>query len=69
VEPARTLMIGDTEFDLQMARAAGTDAVGVAWGAHDRRRLLDQMPLTCLDRLTDLPAWLEHFEAEMDQCL
>ena len=69
VEPARTLMIGDTEFDLQMARAAGAGAVAVAWGAHDRRRLIDQMPLTCLDRLTDLPVWLEHFEAEMDQCL
>lgn len=69
VEPARTLMIGDTEFDLQMAHAAGTGAVGVAWGAHDRSRLADQLPLTCLDRLTDLPAWLKDFEAELDEGL
>lgn len=33
-EPSDTLMIGDTEFDMQMALAAGTAAVGVSWGYH-----------------------------------
>ena len=33
-EPASTMMIGDTSFDMAMARAAGTRAVGVAWGYH-----------------------------------
>lgn len=33
------VMIGDTEFDMQMARAAGVHAVGVSWGYHDRSRL------------------------------
>ncbi|MEX2104213.1 MAG: pyrophosphatase PpaX [Bacilli bacterium] len=29
--PASTLMIGDSEYDLQSAKAAGVDSVGVAW--------------------------------------
>lgn len=32
--PAETLMVGDTSFDMEMARAAGARAIGVAWGYH-----------------------------------
>ncbi len=32
--PGTTVMIGDTSFDMAMARAAGARAVGVAWGYH-----------------------------------
>jgi phosphoglycolate phosphatase len=35
VEPARTLMIGDTTHDLQLAANAGTASIGVSYGAHD----------------------------------
>jgi phosphoglycolate phosphatase len=38
VEPERTLMIGDTTHDLQMAQNAGCACVGVSYGAHARRR-------------------------------
>lgn len=34
VDPARAVMVGDTTFDVQMARAAGVRAVGVSWGYH-----------------------------------
>ena len=34
VEKKRTVMIGDTSYDMQMARNAGTLAIGVAWGYH-----------------------------------
>lgn len=34
VQTARTLMVGDTTHDLQMAQNAGTHAAGVAYGAH-----------------------------------
>ncbi|MEI9928380.1 MAG: HAD-IA family hydrolase [Sphingomonas sp.] len=37
--PATTAMIGDTSFDMMMARAAGTHAIGVAWGYHDPHEL------------------------------
>lgn len=33
--PGTTLMIGDTSYDMTMARAAGATAIGVAWGYHD----------------------------------
>jgi phosphoglycolate phosphatase len=32
--PRETVMIGDTSYDMQMARNAGTAALGVAWGYH-----------------------------------
>ena len=33
--PETTYMIGDTSFDMAMARAAGCHALGVDWGYHD----------------------------------
>jgi len=33
--PETTLMIGDTSFDMAMARTAGVTAIGVAWGYHE----------------------------------
>ena len=33
-EPHRTVMIGDTTFDIEMARNAGVGAIGVGWGYH-----------------------------------
>ena len=38
---ASTIMIGDTSFDMAMARAAGVTAIGVAWGYHEPRELRD----------------------------
>jgi phosphoglycolate phosphatase len=37
--PATTMMIGDTSYDMAMARAAGATAIGVAWGYHDAEEL------------------------------
>lgn len=56
--PRETLMVGDTEYDLRMASAAGVAAVGVNWGAHDYERLAGHGALKCFDDLTELPAWL-----------
>jgi phosphoglycolate phosphatase len=33
-EAHRTLMVGDTTYDIGMARDAGARAIGVAWGYH-----------------------------------
>ena len=37
--PETTMMIGDTSYDMVMARAAGVTAIGVAWGYHDAEDL------------------------------
>src|SRR5262245_35656172 len=34
-----TVVIGDTSFDIEMARAAGATAIGVAWGYHEAAEL------------------------------
>jgi len=39
--PEDTVMIGDTTFDIEMAKNAGVRSIGVAWGYHERRELLD----------------------------
>lgn len=39
--PHETVMIGDTSFDMAMARAAGVRAIGVAWGYHPASELLE----------------------------
>lgn len=54
VEPERTLMVGDTEWDLEMARRAGVAAVAVSYGAHPRERLLPFAPLACLEAIDGL---------------
>jgi len=58
VGPEETLMVGDTEFDLEMACRAGVASVGVTWGVHPPERLRRQAPLTILDSLEALPRWL-----------
>lgn len=39
VEAAQSVMIGDTSFDLEMAKAAGMAGIGVTWGYHPKTRL------------------------------
>jgi phosphoglycolate phosphatase len=58
MEPAQSLMVGDTEYDMQMARGARTDAVGVSYGVHRPERLLQHGALHCLDTIDELPVWL-----------
>jgi len=40
-EPHDTVVVGDTVFDIEMARAAGARAIGVTWGYHPTQALLD----------------------------
>ncbi|MCZ7652429.1 MAG: HAD-IA family hydrolase [Thermoanaerobaculia bacterium] len=58
VPPAAALMVGDTTFDLDMARAAGAPAVGVLSGSHARERLAGSGPLAILGGVAELPGWL-----------
>lgn len=53
-----TLMVGDTTFDLQMAAAAGVDALAVGYGAHPVARLLAEDPRDCLGDFQQVLAWI-----------
>jgi phosphoglycolate phosphatase len=58
VDPERTLMIGDTEYDLQMANNAGVSSLGVSYGVHALERLEQCQPLDCVHSLDELAIWL-----------
>ena len=58
VEANRTLMIGDTTHDLQMATNAFVSGVGVTYGAHPKENLETLAPLTCVESVTKLHLWL-----------
>lgn len=53
------LMIGDTSHDVQMARAAGVDAVAVSYGAHPEQGLRACGPLDCCSDVAQLSSWLK----------
>lgn len=54
----RALVIGDTEYDMQMAANARVDALGVVHGVHSAERLLAQGAKSVLAGLNELPGWL-----------
>ncbi len=58
VAPERTLMIGDTTHDLQLAVNAGTARVGVSFGAHDHETFDSFEPLFVAHSTAELHAWL-----------
>ncbi|MDH5538395.1 MAG: HAD-IA family hydrolase [Rhizobacter sp.] len=58
VEPGRTLMIGDTTHDLQMAANAGTRSIGVSYGAHDHEAFEALAPLHVAHSVAELDRWL-----------
>ncbi|MGQ3130218.1 MULTISPECIES: HAD family hydrolase [unclassified Variovorax] len=58
VAPERTLMIGDTTHDLQLAVNAGCASVGVSYGAHEPDSFAEFKPLHIAHSIADLEAWL-----------
>ena len=59
VDPQRTLMIGDTSHDLEMARAAGVTGLAVTYGAHEAAALEAMAPVACISSAPELIAWLQ----------
>ena len=56
--PNRTLMVGDSIHDMQMARNAKVPSIGVVCGANSLESLQQYDPLLCLQQPTEL---LTHF--------
>lgn len=57
LEPCDIVMIGDTAYDMAMATAARTSAVGVSWGYHsldELRKAGAQVVLDTFDNLTEV---------------
>lgn len=59
VSKERTLMIGDTTHDLQMAVNAGVAGLAVSYGAHPAEALHGLKPLACVQDVRELGEWLD----------
>jgi phosphoglycolate phosphatase len=55
----RSLMVGDTTHDLQMAVNASMDSLAMSHGAHPADQLLELKPLALLDDFAGLREWLK----------
>ncbi|MBL6751870.1 MAG: HAD-IA family hydrolase [Nevskia sp.] len=58
LQPEQALMIGDTEYDVAMARALGMPALGVACGVHEPGRLLRAGAGAVLADVKSVPLYL-----------
>ena len=58
ISPEQTIMVGDTEYDMEMATNAGASKVAVSSGVHTEARLNRHAPLVCLERVADMPVWM-----------
>ena len=58
VRPEQALMVGDSSFDLLMARNAGMASVAVSYGAQSMEALRAFEPCLAIDHFSELHAWL-----------
>lgn len=61
IEPSQAIMIGDTEYDLQMAVNARLPRIGVSYGAHSRQRLMRHDPLACADEFAEIKSPISQY--------
>lgn len=59
VDTVDTVMIGDTTYDIQTGRNAGTGAVGVTWGVHPEDRLFEAGAHHVADEIEDLVGYID----------
>ncbi len=60
----RAVVVGDTSFDMEMARAAGARALGVTWGSHAQRLLHEAGADEIVPDVSTLAQALERFVAD-----
>ncbi|MEQ8333301.1 HAD-IA family hydrolase [Nisaea sp.] len=63
VEASATIMVGDTVYDLELARNASVASVAVTWGYHDREDLRSYGAGAIIDHFDDLDAEVERLLA------
>ncbi|MBS0502716.1 MAG: HAD-IA family hydrolase [Proteobacteria bacterium] len=59
--PETTVMIGDTSFDMAMARAGGAHALGVGWGYHHPEELRAAGAAAVVETTPELLRWMKDF--------
>lgn len=67
VGPERTIMVGDTTFDIEMALAAGAGALGVSWGYHPVEELREAGAHGVVETSEGLPAAVDELFARQER--
>jgi len=62
--PHETVVIGDTSYDMTMARTAGASALGVGWGYHPEDALMSAGAQAIVRKSNDIDAYLERLWQE-----
>jgi len=52
--PGTSIVVGDTSFDMAMARAAGATGIGAGWGYHDAAELIEAGAVAVADQPSDV---------------
>lgn len=59
IDPHKAIMIGDTSFDMEMAKNAGVHGLGAGYGVHTQEELLEHGATSVLDSFEDVVSWLQ----------
>ncbi len=59
LDPRHALVVGDSVFDIEMARTAGAPALGVAWGTHEAAPLLASGAYAVAETVDELGAFID----------
>jgi phosphoglycolate phosphatase len=59
IAPERTVMVGDTTFDMEMANNAKVEAIAVTWGHHEKDELAAHNPRFIIDQISELQGAIE----------
>jgi phosphoglycolate phosphatase len=58
MRPEQAVMVGDTEFDMEMAVNANMPRIAVSYGAHDASRLRSYGPIACVDCFSEIVSYI-----------
>lgn len=58
-KPEEAVLIGDTEFDMEMAQRAGMPRIAVSYGAHHLDRLKPYKPALCVDHIGEILSYIK----------
>lgn len=53
-DPSTALMVGDTTFDMEIARGANVDAVAACYGHHPKEKLAEYNPVVFINDIREL---------------
>lgn len=54
IKPQEAVMVGDTAYDMEMARNANVPRIACCYGVHSREKLMSYEPVACMQSISEL---------------